>query len=56
MVGSIGGLIYTVVGFFVANANGYLAVSDLPSLLSAILAVVLWPLLFVGVDLHLGGA
>jgi hypothetical protein len=56
MIGSIGGLVYTVVGFFVANANGYLAVSDFNSLLSAILAVVLWPLLFLGVDLHLGGA
>ena len=54
MIGSIGGLVYTVVGLFVANANGYLAVSDFNSLLSAILAVVLWPLLFLGVDLHLG--
>ncbi len=53
MYGGVGGLLYTVIGFFVANAHGYLAVTDLMSLLSAALAVILWPLLFFGVDLHL---
>jgi hypothetical protein len=56
MYGGIGGLLYIVIGFFVANANGYLGVTDLMSLLSAALAVVLWPLLFFGVDLHLSPA
>jgi hypothetical protein len=53
MYGGVGGLLYTVIGFFVANHYGYLAVTDLMSLLSAALAVVLWPLLFFGIDLHL---
>ena len=53
MYGGVGGLLYTVIGFFVANAHGYLAVTDLMSLLSCALAVLLWPLLFFGVDLHL---
>lgn len=52
MFGSIGGIIYTIIGFIVANSNGYLAVSDLNSLLSAILAIVLWPLVLLGVDLR----
>jgi cell shape-determining protein MreD len=56
MYGGIGGLIYIVIGFFVANAQGYLGVTDVMSLLSAALAVILWPLLFFGVDLHLGAA
>jgi cell shape-determining protein MreD len=52
----VGGLLYIVIGFFVANAHGYLGVTDLMSLLSAALAVILWPLLFFGIDLHLGPA
>lgn len=56
MFGSIGGLIYTVIGFFVANSQGYLAITDINSILSAVLAVLLWPLLFFGVNLHLGAA
>jgi hypothetical protein len=56
MFQGIGGLLYIVIGFFVANAHGYLGVTDLMSLLSAALAVILWPLLLFGVDLHLSAA
>lgn len=52
MFGTIGGLIYTIIGFIVANSNGYLAVGDLNSLLSAVLAIALWPLVLLGVDLR----
>ena len=51
---SLGGIIYIVVGIIVASNRGYL--SDLGSiahLLSAFLAVALWPLLFLGVNLHI---
>lgn len=48
-------VIYIVLGFFVAQDHNYL--NDLDSIsriLSAILAVILWPLVVLGVDLHLG--
>jgi hypothetical protein len=51
---SIGGIIYIVIGVIMASNRGYL--SDLGSishLLSALLAIVLWPLILLGVNLHL---
>jgi hypothetical protein len=48
-------VIYLVLGFFVAQDHNYL--NDLDSLgriISAILAVILWPLVVLGVDLQLG--
>lgn len=53
MFGGIGGLIYTIIGFFVANNNGYMVFTDLNTILSLILAVVLWPLVLLGVDLNI---
>jgi hypothetical protein len=51
---SIGGLIYIGLGFFVAISQGYLSnLSSIPNLLSAILAILLWPLLLFGINLHL---
>lgn len=51
---SLGGLVYIVLGVLVANAHGYLAtIGSLSGLLSAIVAVLLWPLLLFGADLHL---
>ncbi|MGQ0679374.1 MAG: hypothetical protein ACT4OM_06945 [Actinomycetota bacterium] len=52
MFPSFGALLYAGVGFFVASTNMYLAVSGLATLLSALLAIVLWPLVLLGVDLH----
>lgn len=51
---SIGGIVYLIIGAIMASNRGYL--SDLGSishLLSAFLAVFLWPLLFLGVNLHI---
>lgn len=51
---SIGGIIYTIIGVVIASNHAYL--SDLGSiarLLSAALAIVLWPLVLLGVNLHL---
>lgn len=51
---SIGGLIYIVIGLFVASGHGYFAaIGTIGGLLSAIIAVLLWPLVFLGADLHL---
>lgn len=52
---SVALIIYLVLGFFVAADHNYL--NDLDSIgrvLSAILGVLLWPLVVLGVDLHIG--
>jgi len=51
---SVGGLIYLLVGLFVANSQGYFGtIGTFGGLLSAILAVLLWPLVFLGANLHI---
>jgi hypothetical protein len=48
------GLVYIVVGVAVAAQKHYFKHLDTLRLIaSAILAVVLWPLLFLGIDLHI---
>lgn len=50
-------LVYILVGVLIANNNDYFRnVNDLEEIVSAILAVVLWPLVLLGVDLQLGEA
>jgi hypothetical protein len=47
------GLIYVAIGIFVASSKNYLDNPDtVKRVLSAILAILLWPLLLLGVDLH----
>jgi hypothetical protein len=49
-------IVYLLVGLVVASNNGYLAnLGDINSLVSAALAVLLWPLVLLGIDLHIGG-
>jgi hypothetical protein len=44
-------IVYLVVGVIVASAQGYLGnIGGLGDVLNLLLAVVLWPLLLVGVD------
>ena len=51
---SVGGVIYIIVGIIVASNQGYLAsLGSISTILSALLAVLLWPLLLVGINLHL---
>jgi hypothetical protein len=51
---SVFGAIYLIVGLFVAYSHGYLAgITTIAALFSALLAVIAWPLLFFGIDLHL---
>jgi hypothetical protein len=45
--------VYLVVGLVVASRNAFFAdLSTLRPILYAVLAVVLWPLILLGVDLH----
>jgi hypothetical protein len=47
------GLIYIAIGIFLAASKDYLENLDtLKQILSALLAILLWPLLLLGVDLH----
>ena len=51
----IGGAVYLVIGVLVAVAQNYFDhVGTLGRLLSAVLAVMLWPLLLLGVDIRVG--
>ncbi|RSN56902.1 MULTISPECIES: hypothetical protein [Actinomadura] len=45
------GIIYLVIGLFVAWDRGYITPDLLGKVLSAVLAVVLWILVLLGVDL-----
>lgn len=47
------GLIYLAIGVVVAASKDYLdSVETLKQVASAVLAILLWPLLFLGIDLH----
>ena len=50
---SLLGLIYVLVGIYVAFANDYITVRIIKLVLSALLAIFLWPLVLLGVDLHI---
>jgi hypothetical protein len=45
-------LIYILIGIFVAFDRHYVNVSLLKAILSAVLAILLWFLILLGVDLH----
>jgi len=48
-------LVYIIVGVVVAQSNDYFAgLGSLESILSAILAVLLWPLVLLDVNLQIG--
>jgi flagellar motor component MotA len=54
LIGSILSIVYVVVGVIVADSHKYFVhLANLKIIVSAILAVVLWPLLLVGVSLHI---
>jgi hypothetical protein len=46
-------LIWLIVGVVVAVQRGYITVGLLEAILSAILAIILWPLVLLGISLHL---
>ena len=49
---SLVGLIYILVGIYVAWDHGYITIGLLKRVLSALLAVFLWILILLGVNLH----
>lgn len=50
---SLIGLIYIIIGVFVAWDRGYIDVELLRKVASALLAIFLWFLVLLGVDLHI---
>lgn len=51
---SIVSVVYFIIGVVIAGNQGYLSsLGSIPRLLSALLAVVLWPLILLGINLHL---
>jgi hypothetical protein len=47
-------IVYLVVGLVVANSHHYFThLTSLTAVLSAVLAVLLWPLVLFGVSLHI---
>jgi len=48
---SFAGVLYLLIGVVVALTNGY-AVHTIGELVSFVLAIVLWPLVLLGVNLH----
>ena len=50
---SLFGMIYLAIGLVVALTNGYNSIAGLSEILSLLIAIVLWPAVLLGVDLHL---
>jgi hypothetical protein len=50
---SLFGLIYLAIGIVVALTHGYTSLASLSQVLSLLVAIVLWPLVLLGIDLHL---
>ncbi|GAA0422720.1 hypothetical protein Acor_58220 [Acrocarpospora corrugata] len=53
-IGSFVLLVYILIGIYVAWDRGYLSPGILRSIAEALLAIFLWFLVLLGVDLHLG--
>jgi hypothetical protein len=50
----IGTVVYLIVGVIIASTHHYLThVSALKPIVSALLAIILWPLLLLGINLHI---
>jgi hypothetical protein len=47
-------LIYIIIGIVVAWERGYITIALLKAVLSALLAIFLWWLVLLGVNLHIG--
>ena len=52
---SLIGLIYIIVGIVVAWNRGYITVGLLKAVLSALLAIFLWFLVLLGINMHVTG-
>jgi hypothetical protein len=53
MASLISGLLYLTIGVLVAAHYGYLSnVTTLNNVISGMLAIAFWPLIFLGINLH----
>jgi hypothetical protein len=51
---TLSGLAYVIIGAFVAAANHYFAhVGKLAGVFEAIIAIIIWPLVLLGVDIRI---
>jgi hypothetical protein len=51
---SLGSIVWIVIGIVIASAHHYFNhASALKPIISAVLAVVLWPLVLLGINLHI---
>ena len=50
---SLLGLIYILVGIYIAFAYDYIGIQLIKRVLSTLLAIFLWPLVLLGVDLNI---
>ena len=50
---SLLGLIYVLVGIYIAFAYNYIGIQLIKRVLSTLLAIFLWPLVLLGVDLRI---
>jgi hypothetical protein len=50
---SLFGLVYLAIGIVVALTHGYSSIAGISEVLSLLVAIVLWPAVLLGVDLHL---
>jgi hypothetical protein len=54
MRSGLGTIVWLIVGAIVASSHHYFShVSALKPIVSAVLAIVLWPLLLLGINLHI---
>ncbi|HWC87072.1 MAG TPA: hypothetical protein VG388_11065 [Solirubrobacteraceae bacterium] len=54
MRSGIGSVVYVVIGIIVASAHHYFAhAGTIKAVLSVLLAIALWPLLLLGINLHI---
>ena len=49
---SLGTLVWIIVGVVVALSNGYNTITNFSSLISFLLSMFLWPLVLLGINLH----
>jgi hypothetical protein len=49
---SLLGLVYLAIGVVIALTHGYNSVAGISQILSLIVAVILWPAVLFGLDLH----
>jgi hypothetical protein len=54
MNGGLGTIVYVVIGAFVAAANNYFShVGTIEGVASAVIAILLWPLILIGIDIRI---